>query len=606
VIKGGASYLFGEDALSGAVIITTKRGAKYAGATVAAEAGSFDYYKRLARVGFAGEKGSAHIQYTERGSDDYYDLGQFGSTYLSGNGQLYLTDTSDLTFGFEKSDRNKDSHGTVKGKTMAEIDPRSILGGRDYSRKYDVELEKLNLTYSNNYSHTGNLLAMIYQYKDHTKYWSSPHRTNISNDAYVRDNDQDQVQRGFKGEWRDSIKSVGLLGGIDIRANNYKNKVNCKMVENPSCPAVGTVYSKDDTDEDMKALYGEVKFDPAKDWTLTFNGRHDNVALDYKNVLTAATGSRSFSANSWRAGANYDISPTMGFYGNISTGFRTPTQDQLFVTSTSPTVKTNPNPNLKPERAVNKEIGWRAKTSWLGVEMDLDAALFQIDRKDFIMSTNGQYASGPAGADEQSWDNIGGVRNRGLELSLRSDPKREFSVNVAYTYINAKFTDYDKFNLTLGNPTKTLVACSAFINPATQYCQTAYNLSGYRVPRVSENQLNTTFNWQPNSAFRLSLEADAKSWSYADEINQEKLPGRTLFNLLAHYDVKEKGFMGAKWSVFGRIDNIFDRYYWVTARGTNDTQNAITNLYSGTYNADDLSIVVGRGRVWTTGLSATF
>ena len=31
VIKGGASYLFGEDALSGAVIITTKRGAKMAG-----------------------------------------------------------------------------------------------------------------------------------------------------------------------------------------------------------------------------------------------------------------------------------------------------------------------------------------------------------------------------------------------------------------------------------------------------------------------------------------------------------------------------------------------------------------------------------------------
>ena len=30
VIKGGASYLFGEDALSGAVIITTKSGAKYA------------------------------------------------------------------------------------------------------------------------------------------------------------------------------------------------------------------------------------------------------------------------------------------------------------------------------------------------------------------------------------------------------------------------------------------------------------------------------------------------------------------------------------------------------------------------------------------------
>src|SRR5574340_589576 len=53
VIKGGASYLFGEDALSGAVIITTKRGAKMAGVTASFEKGSFNYNKSLARVGFS-------------------------------------------------------------------------------------------------------------------------------------------------------------------------------------------------------------------------------------------------------------------------------------------------------------------------------------------------------------------------------------------------------------------------------------------------------------------------------------------------------------------------------------------------------------------------
>ncbi len=46
VIKGGASYLFGEDALIGAVIITTKRGAKYKGVTVAADVGSYDYNRQ--------------------------------------------------------------------------------------------------------------------------------------------------------------------------------------------------------------------------------------------------------------------------------------------------------------------------------------------------------------------------------------------------------------------------------------------------------------------------------------------------------------------------------------------------------------------------------
>ncbi|CAG0990249.1 partial Colicin I receptor, partial [Rhodocyclaceae bacterium] len=198
VIKGGASYLFGEDALSGAVIITTKRGAKYAGVTVGAEAGSFDYYKRLARAGAAGEMGSFHLQYADRGSDDYYDQAQYASTYLAGNGQLYLTGTSDLTFGFEKSDRNKDSHGTVTGKTQAEIDPRSMGGGaagRDYTRKYDVKLDKVNMTYSNDYSEKGNLLLTAYQYDDHTRYISAPQRYTLTSgvvtsaDAYTNGND---------------------------------------------------------------------------------------------------------------------------------------------------------------------------------------------------------------------------------------------------------------------------------------------------------------------------------------------------------------------------------------------------------------------------------
>jgi iron complex outermembrane receptor protein len=365
----------------------------------------------------------------------------------------------------------------------------------------------------------------------------------------------------------------------------------------------GAPDSKSDTDEKMKAIYGEVKFNPAKDWILTFNGRRDNVALDYKNILAGTSDTKSFSTNSWRVGANYALSPSMGFYGNVSTGFRTPTQSQLFVTSSGPTGTTNPNRNLKPEYAVNKEIGWRAKTAWLGVGIDIDAALFQIDRKDFIMATNGQYASAPGGS--QTWDNIGGVRNRGLELALRSDPKREFSFNMAYTYIDARFTKYDDFFLTLGNSMRPLAACAG-LNPNTNSCQIHYNLAGYRVPRVPKHQLSATVSWQANAALRFALEMDAKTSSYTEEINQETLPGRTLFNLLSNYDLNEKGFMGAKWSLFARIDNLLDKDYWVTARGTNDSAHAITNRYDGIYNAEDLSIVVGRGRVWTAGLSATF
>lgn len=620
VIKGGASYLFGEDALSGAVIITTKRGAKYAGATVSMEAGSWGYEKKMARVGFSGEKGNGHIQASQRYGDDYYFQSSYKTDYINGNFNLYLSDTSDLSLGFEKSDRNKDKHGSVKGAVQAELDPQGVLG-RDYTRKYDVELQKLNLTYSNSYDSKSNILLMGYEYRDHTNFWSAPQSLYPSGasvlpsdpgyyEAYTTLNNWQQVQRGGKGEWRSTTGSVGWLAGVDLRRNEYQqqNKAGvdyCSRKQGAACAPgasvrAGTIMTDDNTDESVNGAYGEVKFKPATDWTLTFNGRYDELGLDYSakpgkdNGNVPIDRSKSFQNTSWRTGANYALRQNMDIYANLSTGFRTPTVDQLYRGTISPSSgKTANNENLKPEESLNLELGLRNKAEWFGVEMDLDASVFQIDRKDYIMATTGQYA-GSSPTIQEMYDNIGGVRNRGFELALKSDRRKEYAFELAYSYIQAYFTKYDNFYQVLGSTYAT--------NPTMVH----YNNTGNQVPRVPRHQVNLTGHWQPTSQLHLSLEMDAKSWSYADEIEQEKLPGRTLFNLLANYDIKEKGFLNSKWSFFARVDNIFDRKYWVTARGTNDQPNYLTGAYDNVYNANDLSIIVGRPRTWYAGLSATF
>jgi len=74
--------------------------------------------------------------------------------------------------------------------------------------------------------------------------------------------------------------------------------------------------------------------------------------------------------------------------------------------------------------------------------------------------------------------------------------------------------------------------------------------------------------------------------------------GRTVFNLTANYEVKTDS--GFKWSAFARIDNLFDRYYFSTIRGSSDSDG------NGVYNAEDPSITVNPGRVLTAGISAKF
>jgi len=603
VIKGGASYLFGEDALSGAVIITTKRGAKMAGFSGSAEAGSFGYRRGLARAGFATDVASGHVQVSRRQSDSYYFQGDYKADYLNGKLQGYLTDSSDLTFGWELAKRFKDSHGTVQGITQAAFDPTSIAG-RDYARHYNVDLGKYYLTYANDLSANDNMMVNLYQFDDHTVFWSAPVRYDAAGqpvtdvNAYQNNNDYKQVQRGLKGEWRSAGETVAWMGGLDLRNNSYRNLVTIlqdfKASPSPFAPVVtaGTVVADDKTLERMYAGYGEFKFRPASKWTVTMNGRYDRINLDYSDYLpgvAAPSLSKSFNVGSWRGGLNYDFAESAGAYANVSTGFRAPTIQQLFAGTISPTGGVAANPDLTPEHAINYEIGLRGRFDVAG-GLEWDIAAFQIDRRDFILNVAGQYANPATGTTDQ-YQNIGGARSRGIELALKTDRDQLLSWNLAYTFLDAKFTRYDNFNLLLGNRFNPAPGASAIV---------PYNNSGNTVPRTPKHKLFLALDINPVKGLVITPEMNAQSDYFADEINQEKIGGHTVFNLVTNYDFATGVNDAVRWSLFARVDNIFDRTYYNTARGFYDANGDFA------YNAEDLSIVVNPGRVWTAGITAAF
>lgn len=618
VIKGGASYLFGEDALSGAVIITTKRGAKMAGFTASAEAGSFGYRKALARAGFAKGNWIGHVQATKRETDGYHDQGDSFAEYLDGKLQYLVDETSDIAFGFEQSRREKDSHGTVKGVTAAGLDPRSFSGGKDYARNYDVELDKMNLTYAKDFGSGGDLLVNTYLFKDHTFSWSNPNgylRTaggallngtaaasdmSRMNDSYVNGGDTDQEQKGLKAEWRKGGKQVGLMAGLDLQSFSdravtrnlvtYSSRSTAINAGNPLNLA-GAITADNLSTSDTKAVYGEFKWQATDPLTVTLNARHDDITAKYESYipLSAAqiaagrttTGEKSFRVWSERAGLNYALSAEREIYTNISSGFRVPTVSQLYGSTITPTGTILANPNLTPEKSWNKEIGLRTKSELLGIALDTDVALFQIDREDFILNTGGQYQTDPVA---EQYQNIGGVRNRGLELGVKTDANRTWSGDIAYTYLDAKFTRNDTYWMSMG--------------VRGSLPSVLYNNTGNVVPRTPKHKLNLSTRYRYSPALSFSAEMNAQSGMYADEVNQVWTGGRTLFNAMANYDVKTG--RDVKWSAFARIDNLFDRIYYTTIRGGSDGDG------NGVYNAEDMSITVDPGRVWTAGISAKF
>lgn len=594
VIKGGASYLFGDDALAGAVIITTKKGAVNK-SMVASETGSFGYRKLLAETSFAKESFNGRLQVSERKSDGYWKDSGYLAHYVNGKLQYYIDDTSDLTFGIEASHREKDSHGTVEGMTQALTDPTSQTG-RDYSRKYDVDLLKLFLTYSKDFGNSSNLLVNLYQYGDDTKFLTAPQNYSstgtrvTADDAYTTLNDYHQVQRGLKSEYRSSGEHMAYLLGADIRNNVYKNKTSylVDFKTSPFSPTIyraGTITGDNKTDEAVYAPYMEVKVPMGAATAMTLNGRYDTIRLDYTDYLHTLALQKSFDVYSHRVGFTHTLNDRATLFVSRSTGFRAPSIDQLFNGTISLDSKVQNNPDLKPEQALNYDLGIRGTLPLLDNSLTYEATLFWLDRKDYIMSSIGQYSAATV-TNPQKYDNIGGMRSKGFELSLKSDPKKELSFDAAYTYLDSYFTQYDNFYLGLGSP----------YVPAT-YTQAHYNLTGNTVPRTSKHTLNITGNYTITPSTLLSTELTMKSGYYADELNRLKMPGYEVVNLLVKHSEKWGGYTV---DMFARIDNVFDKFYFNSARSSGDRD------YNFVYNQEDLSITVNPGRVYTAGLSLKF
>lgn len=623
VIKGGASYLYGEDALAGAVVITTKRGAGQQGIKAETDVGSFGYRRAMVRAGFAMDDLTGHLQFSDRDQDGYYFMSRTYSKTLSGNLKYALDAKSDLSLGFERSDRFRDREGSVTGETNALNDPKGIQGGRGYTRNFNIDLSRYNLTYSNDLDERSNLLAVVYQYQDDTNFWSGPMRFTATGaptaqlDDYSQFNDYTQVQRGFKTEYRTRLDRLALMGGLELKRNTFDNHASAlnSYRSRPTGPltAAGTVLGDDATVETNRALYAEAKYGLTDKTVATFNLRYDHLGVGFNALPVPGNGNRSvqerknFDVSSYRLGLTHALDKDTSVYAAVSTGFRAPTADQLYRGQTTTNALVLGNPDLKPEKATSFEIGLKHQMQLAGWPSSLGAALFQVDRKDFILESNGQNsgANTPSGGGSQ-FRNIGGMRSRGLELELRTQPHHDWSFDVAYTFLDALFTRYDSYYQTYGNANGAYVAnptAAQRANPAfwqSNFTAGQFNNTGKKIPRTPPHQLNLRANHTPAPGWMLSGELDFKASSWADEINQEKLPGRTLLHVSAQYSTKISSWPGARMSAYVRVENLLDKRYYVTSRGAGDSN------MDGRYNREDPSIVVDPGRAWRVGLNLQF
>lgn len=322
------------------------------------------------------------------------------------------------------------------------IDRKNALAGLNY-----VNLLSENLTLDTRiyYTHSG----VKYEYNT----TSTPQGT-IGSPFYKRPGDfndtySDRLGAAAKIDWRVS-DSHRLLFGLEGSTTDLKTTQLTAAI--PTKNVLGDINQKD---------WGAFVQD---EWKITdkltslFSLRYDWSGIDatkatyvdytngtlhtlpfppfvtyytYDSILTANIENQSVDAINPRLAFNYKAMDDLAFRASWGKSFRAPTLYERFIREAGP-YSGNPNPTLDKESMTAYEVGMFKQ---FGDKVSFDIAGFLNDYNDLIESVI-------AADNSFQYKNITKARIWGIETSLNYRPSSEWTLNAAYTYMNAKNRSY--------------------------------------------------------------------------------------------------------------------------------------------------------------------
>jgi iron complex outermembrane receptor protein len=333
--------------------------------------------------------------------------------------------------------------------------------------------------------------------------------------------DLDRSYGGIGMNWAHKTRVAGmpLNWTIGLEADNLLEHRR-GFVNNDGTP--GALRRNEDDRARDTDVFGQIDWTFAPDWQLLAGIRASRVTFIYDDHYFGDgrndSGRTEFHNTSPSMGLVWHANDRLNFYANAGTGFETPTLAE----SAYRAVGTGPNFALQASTSRQVEVGVKA----LAGRHAIDAALFEARSDNEIVplvSSGGRTV----------FQNVDDVRRRGAELSMTSAWGR-ISTTLAYTWLDARFQQ-------------------AYVNIATGPVA-----SGNRLPGAPANSLYADVEYRPVDAVTLGAEMRLESKAFVDDINSDAAPGYAVFNLRAGREFKSAT---AKWYLFGRIDNLFDRMY---------------------------------------------
>ena len=279
--------------------------------------------------------------------------------------------------------------------------------------------------------------------------------------------------------------------------------------------------------------YAQGTWDFASRWSAMAGVRHSEVKFDSQDHYIVGpnrddSGAVIYRATSPVAGLVYKPQDWLRVYASYGRGFQTPLGSEL---AYRPDGSAGLNFALRPARSNNTELGVK-----LDIDPDITAefALFQAQTRDeIVVATNI--------GGRSTYQNSGRTRRSGAEYSLNYRIAPEWRFQLAYTYVNAYYSDL-------------------YLTCLTAPCSVAKTAvpAGNRLPGVPKHDAYASLHLGEDLGWHASASGQYITAVAVNDTNSVYAPSYALVGLDGGYGVEWSRF---RLNAFLRVNNLLNRRY---------------------------------------------
>lgn len=412
IVKGGGSVLYGSEAVAGVINIITKKKS-----TNEVHAGFGNYGQRSCGVTLGDDKFGFYYNYDKFGCRDKLTYTDYEQARLHAQTRTDIYDIVkqnmgvtyrvnprlDFQVGYYETEGKYSRTVTAVDNTHGPTAAQHIRIGEPYNRrKYETKQYITQLNYRDSkwkgslFFNTGTL-----EFKG-PSYFNSRTGLRTPNGRYHTREKNMTYGIDMQRTWRVNPKSTAILG-VDLMHEGFADIPTDASTDNAR-------YSRNNW-----GVFGQ--------WEQRFDERNTGIFGLRETWTTGAARGQNYHNLSASAQWLHKLNRENSVYLNVSQSFVMPTFAQMYPNNDRQMAA----PDLRPQKGVNYEIGWKQKHnghSW-------KAALFHMRVKDNITARVNRIG----GRAEYQYTNED-FRNIGLELSNEIQGTHGFSYNWGLTWQN--------------------------------------------------------------------------------------------------------------------------------------------------------------------------